>query len=147
MKFPVILYLALFAGILSAISLAETPRNDPAPEKTRSAAERKCRRPRAGRPKQLGLDLKKYLIVPVDKNEPTSVLSDSDIKPFLAPGALEADWWIVLFLPEKAGSTPPMCVYLDKTQDAVRGYLIGPPPKSKDQAAALIPAPDAVTHR
>jgi hypothetical protein len=82
-------------------------------------------------PKQMGFDLAKYLAVPLDKNEPAGVLGDSDIALFVVPVALEADWWIVLFLPQNIREGPPICVYLDKRLDVVRGYVIGLPLKQK----------------
>jgi hypothetical protein len=80
-------------------------------------------------PRQMGFDLSKYVSIPLDKNEPPGVLNDSDIRPFVAPVAIESDWWIVLFLPIDPKTGPPVCVYLDKRLDVVRGYLIGPPRK------------------
>jgi hypothetical protein len=78
-------------------------------------------------------DLSQYIAMAVDKDEPSGVLNDSEIHPFVAPVAIDADWWIVLFVPEKADAGPPVCVYLDKRLDVVRGYLIGPPPKRKPE--------------
>jgi tetratricopeptide (TPR) repeat protein len=71
-------------------------------------------------------DSTKYnIFIPLDKNEPEAVLTDSDIKPFVAPIAIEADWWMVLCLSQKSGIVPPVCIYLDKKQGALKGYLIG----------------------
>lgn len=84
-------------------------------------------------PKEMGFDLSKYLSIPLDKNEPVGVLNDSDIKPFLAPVALEADWWIVLFAPRNIKTGPSICVYVDKKLGVVRGYIIGQPAKQKQE--------------
>jgi hypothetical protein len=78
-------------------------------------------------PTQMGFDLTKYLSIAFDRKEGADFLNDSTIRVYVAPVALEADWWIVLFLPDSPDVGPPICVYLDKRLDAVRGYIIGPP--------------------
>lgn len=78
---------------------------------------------------KMGLDTRLYVGIALDKSEQPSVLADSEIRPYVLPAAIEADWWMVVFVPQKSGTPPPVCVYLDKQTDAVRGYVIGPPSK------------------
>jgi hypothetical protein len=113
------------AGIIFSASLDAGQPASNSPEKVRSIAKARAAARAEVVPKQMGFDLSKYVILPVDRHEPEGVLSDSEIGPFLAPVALESDWWIVLFIPEQIGTVPPLCVYLDKKTDVIRGYLIG----------------------
>ena len=120
------------AGVVFAASLAECKEPPTSPPKTERDEAKQKAITRAGVvPTQMRFDLTKYFCMSVDKNEPPSVLNDSDIGPFVVPVALEADWWIVLFLPRNPELGPPICVYLDKRLDVVRGYVIGPPRKRK----------------
>ena len=127
--------------ILSVVAVAplaycEEPSKPPSPAATNKAPEMSEAKQKAiarasAVPTQLKFDLTKYISVPLDKNEPSGVLNDSAIKPYVVPVALDADWWIVLFLPESPEMGPPICVYLDKQLDVIRGYIIGLPLKGK----------------
>jgi len=133
---PQILALLISFGVSLAFGpLArsqEQPKTQPESQSTGRSEEKKKAVARAQVvPEKMGFDLKKYISVPLDKNEPNGGLSDSDIRPYVAPVAIEAGWWIVLFIPEKKDGGPTICVYLDKHSDIVHGYLIGSPGKPK----------------
>lgn len=111
----------------------EPAKLQPQSEESRNDAKHKAIERARVVPLQMHFDLSQYIAMAVDKDEPSGVLNDSEIHPFVAPVAIDADWWIVLFVPEKSDAGPPVCVYLDKRLDVVRGYLIGPPPKQKPE--------------
>ena len=79
----------------------------------------------------LRFDPNSYISFVIDKSSAPGILNDSDIRPFVVPVALDANWWLVLFVPQNIKQGPPICVYLDKHVDGVRGYIIGPPMKQK----------------
>ena len=78
---------------------------------------------------KLGYDQSKYFILPFDKNSSKSVLEDSDIAPFVLPVAMQNDWWHILFVPQNIKHGTFLCVYIDKENHKVMGYIKGTPSK------------------
>ena len=139
-KRSLLLTIVLFALLLSSVR-AQTPPKLEEPKDSSRSSERSAAKERATAqasvvPRQMGFDLTQYIVFAIDKDEPAGVLNDSDIRPFIPPVALEADWWMVLFVPQNVRLGPPICIYIDKKLGLVRGYIIGPSMRPQETNSA-----------
>ena len=124
-----LLRLFILVGIVVAPRLLDAQvAASPAPSASeRDAARKKAVEIATKVPKDMGLlNRTKYVFFPVDRDDPASVLEDSEVKPFIPPILMKTDLIMVLFVPEKLGTGPPMAVFVDPRLGVVRGYIIGP---------------------
>lgn len=91
---------------------------------------------------KLGLAPTNHLFIVLDQHLARGASEDKELSSFLLPLAQRRDWWIVVVVPEQAGSAPLLGIYLDKRDNRFTGYVLDARGASVERPKHKIGPPD-----